>query len=165
MLASILAALTVIIILPPELEPENSTNPLDFPQINILMNEFSGFILEFMGSLIVTWVYFNMLFDKRTHDSNIYAFAIGSAYYLSFLCFGNLTGACVNPMKHFGPALLSGSTDNLWVYYLGPLFGTFFAGFYYTYSILNDDDLDDGRKHFEPMNTTHNLNEAMNLEY
>lgn len=165
MVASIFAGLIVILVLPPELEPDGNALPLDFPRMNVLLNEFSGFILEFMGSMIVTWMYFSMMFDKRVNDPNVYGFAIGSSYYLSTLCFGNLTGACINPMRHFGPALLSGYTDNLWVYWLGPMFGTFISGFYYWYSIMPTSAIMDTSKTWESMTNVENINEAMNLTY
>ena len=165
MIASIVAALAVILILPMELEPEGISTPLDFPRINILMTEFSAFILETMGSMIFTWMYFSMIFDKRNNDPNIYGFVIGSSVFLTQLCFGNLTGACLNPMKHFGPTLLSGYFDNTWVYWFGPLFGTFFSGFYYWYSVLPAGAFTGIDSKFEPMNNIDNVNEAMNLTH
>ena len=165
MASSILAGIAVILILPIEMEPEGTALILDFPNINVLMTEFSGFILEVMGSMIFTWMYFSFIFDKRINDKNVYGFALGAAVFLIQLCCGNLTGACINPMKHFGPALISGNSDNLWVYWLGPLFGTFFAGFYYYYTVLLHHGEGSGNSKFESMKNTDNINEAMNLTY
>jgi glycerol uptake facilitator-like aquaporin len=165
MAASILAGLTVILILPMEMEPEGTGQVLDYPMINILMTEFSGFILEFTTSMIYTWIYFSFIFDKRINDKNVYGFALGAVVFLAQLCCGNLTGACINPMKHFGPALIAGNSKNLWVYWLGPLFGSFFAGFYYYYTILLAFEQSMGDSKFESMKNTDNVNEAMNLTY
>ena len=165
MAASILAGILVILILPIEMEPEGTELILDFPNINVLLTEFSGFILEFMGSMIYTWIYFSFIFDKRINDKNVYGFALGAAVFLVQLCCGNLTGACINPMKHFGPALISNNIDNLWVYWLGPLFGTFFSGFYYYYTVLLNNGEGTGNSKFESMKNTDNINEAMNLTY
>ena len=165
MIASILAGLVVILVLPLEMEPEGVGNALDYPNINILMTEFSGFILEFTASMIYTWIYFSFLFDKRINDKNVYGFALGSSVFLSQLCCGNLTGACINPMKHFGPSVIANNSDNLWVYWLGPLFGTFFSGFYYYYTVLLNNEQNMGDSKFESMKNTDNINEAMNLTY
>jgi len=164
MVASIVAAIAVILILPMEMEPEGE-QVMDYPTISVLLNEFSGFILEFTASMIYTWVYFSFIFDKRINDQNVYGFALGASVFLTSLCCGNLTGACINPMKHFGPSLIAWNSDNLWVYWLGPLFGTFFSGFYYYHTVLLNHGLSDNDTKFEPMTNTDNINEAMNLTY
>lgn len=165
LLASILAALLVILIMPLELQADGDLDPLDFPKNNILMNEFSAFILETMSAFLFTWMYFSMIFDSKCDDKNVFGYAIGACLVLSQLAHGNLTGACVNPMNHFGPSLLSMNSTHIWVFWLGPMFGTFFAGFYYSKVILNADDDKSKRKGDSAMDTIENQNEAMHLTY
>lgn len=151
--------------MPLELQSDGDTDPLDFPKINILMNEFSAFILETMSAFLFTWMYFNLVFDTKCDDKSAYGFGIGACVVISQLAHGNLTGACINPMNHFGPALLSMNSSHAWVYWLGPTFGTFFAGFYYSKVILDSDGKNNDGKEIDSMNTIENQNEAMHLTY
>jgi glycerol uptake facilitator-like aquaporin len=50
---------------------------------------------------------------------------------LGFLCFigGSTSGGAFNPARVFGPALLSGTWDYHYIYWLGDLSGAAFAGF------------------------------------
>ncbi len=58
-------------------------------------------------------------------------FAIGLAVFADIMVGGPLTGAAMNPARHFGPALLSGSWANWWVYWAGPLIGGIVASLVY----------------------------------
>ena len=55
--------------------------------------------------------------------ANVGGFAIGFAVFADILVGGPLTGAAMNPARHFGPALASGFWSDWWVYWVGPLLG------------------------------------------
>ncbi|MGZ8565710.1 MAG: aquaporin, partial [Actinomycetota bacterium] len=50
-------------------------------------------------------------------------FAIGLTITIDILATGWLTGAAMNPARWFGPALVTGSWENWWVWVVGPLAG------------------------------------------
>ena len=51
------------------------------------------------------------------------AIAIGGTVALDALFGGAVTGASMNPARSFGPALVSGTWTDFWVYLVGPALG------------------------------------------
>ena len=56
---------------------------------------------------------------------------IGLTVALDILMGGPITGAAMNPARHLGPALLGGGTQNLWLYWVGPIVGSSLAALLY----------------------------------
>lgn len=52
---------------------------------------------------------------------------VGFLVGLAIALLGAITGACANPARQFGPALVSGQWDFLWVYVTAPMVGGFLA--------------------------------------
>lgn len=50
-------------------------------------------------------------------------YAVGATTAVVIAVLGPLSGGSVNPARQFGPALLAGDVDRLWVYLLGPVLG------------------------------------------
>jgi MIP family channel proteins len=61
------------------------------------------------------------------------AIAIGGYVALAATFAGPIAGASMNPSRSFGPALLSGSWNSHWVYWVGPLLGAAFGALLYRY--------------------------------
>jgi aquaporin NIP len=53
--------------------------------------------------------------------------AIGSVIALEAMFAGPISGASMNPARSFGPALVSGHFDHLWIYLTAPILGAVFA--------------------------------------
>jgi glycerol uptake facilitator-like aquaporin len=51
------------------------------------------------------------------------AIAIGGTVALGAMFGGPISGASMNPMRSFGPAVVSGDLHSLWVYVVAPLAG------------------------------------------
>jgi glycerol uptake facilitator-like aquaporin len=51
------------------------------------------------------------------------ALAIGFTVLLAVMFAGPASGASMNPARSFGPALVSGTWESQWIYYVGPFAG------------------------------------------
>ena len=54
--------------------------------------------------------------------------SIGAAVFLGVLVAGPISGGSMNPVRSIAPGVVSGRTDELWIYVLAPMLGTAIAG-------------------------------------
>ena len=59
------------------------------------------------------------------------AIVIGAAVAVGALWGGPVSGASMNPARSFGPALISGTWDHHWIYWMGPILGAVLGGLAY----------------------------------
>lgn len=136
---------------------------IGYPKIIPIISEFQAFVMEFVFSFFYVLMYFSTVFDKRS-SSNTFGFAMGSVVVLGSCVFGPFSGGCGNPVRAFGPELISGGFNV--IYWFGCLLGGLFGGFYYEYFLLKNRDFDmDEDEDVGSMRTTENYNLAMNLKY
>ena len=102
-------------------------------------SNFQIFFVEFIGSFLYIMVYSATVSDKRA-PSNVFGFAIGGLFMMTTLAFGTVTGACLNPVRIFGPQLVNWNFSNGWMYWLANGSGGLFAGFYYDFFLRKIDD-------------------------
>ena len=85
--------------------------------------------------------------DERGAWKQVAGLAIGLVLAFDILMGGLLTGAAMNPARWFGPALVSGTWTDWWVWILGPLAGGVIAAVLYQGVFLReraaDEDEDD----------------------
>lgn len=98
---------------------------------------FAGLMIEFVLTFFLVLVIFGSAIDPR--GSKLGPAAIGAVVTLDILMGGPLTGASMNPARTFGPALLSGTWENHWVYWAGPLLGSVAAAFIYEKTVMLPD--------------------------
>jgi aquaporin Z len=68
---------------------------------------------------------------ERKSGTPFAGLAIGLTLAAAILMGGALTGASLNPARTFGPALLTGHLDTLWIYLVGPAVGAGLAALAY----------------------------------
>lgn len=89
-----------------------------------------SFVLEIVLTFFLMFVIMAVATDDRAVGQAA-ALAIGGTVLLDAMFGGPISGASMNPARSFGPALVSGTWDHLWIYVLGPCLGAVLAAFAY----------------------------------
>lgn len=109
---------------------------LGTPMIGPNTTPLTGMFMEAILTFFLVFVVFGTVFDARAPKlGGLFA---GLAVVIGIMVAGPLTGAAMNPARHLGPALLSGTFENMWVYWAGPLLGGLAAGLVYHYVFEKD---------------------------
>ncbi|GMJ02968.1 TONOPLAST INTRINSIC PROTEIN 1;1, gamma tonoplast intrinsic protein [Hibiscus trionum] len=87
---------------------------------------------------LVYTVYATAVDPKRGNIGTIAPLAIGLIVGANILAGGAFDGASMNPAVSFGPALVSWSWSNHWVYWVGPLIGGGLAGLIYEFFFISN---------------------------
>jgi aquaporin Z len=88
-------------------------------------------LVEAVATFFLVWAVFATMIDDRGPFAKTAGFTIGFVITIDILAIGGLTGAAMNPARWFGPALITGTWSNWWVYIVGPLAGGIIAGVAY----------------------------------
>ena len=91
--------------------------------------------LSFLIEAILTCVFVLAILGvtSKKENSTIAGLVIGGALTLVHLLGINFTGTSVNPARSFGPALIAGSFNGIWVFLLAPLVGGAIAAVLYSF--------------------------------
>jgi aquaporin Z len=81
-----------------------------------------SFVLEVLLTAFLMWVVLNVSTGAK-EKGQMAGLAIGSVVALEAMFAGPISGASMNPARSLGPAVMSGSTDTLWVYLAAPTLG------------------------------------------
>jgi len=93
---------------------------------------FQGMIVEAMVTFILVLVVYGCCDSRRDDIKASVPLAIGLTVTLSHLLSIPFTGAGLNPARTLGPAIMTSTYANLWVYFVGPFLGAAIAGILYT---------------------------------
>ncbi len=97
-------------------------------------------VLEGLATFFLMWVIMGVAVDqKNKQHAGIAALAIGGVVIADILCFGELTGASMNPARSFGPALVSSEWTLHWCYWVGPIVGAMIASVVYDKTMTTQD--------------------------
>jgi aquaporin Z len=94
-------------------------------------NWLQSLILEIILTFILMLVIFGSGLDRRSH-SGFAGIAIGLTVGLEAACMGSITGASMNPVRSFAPALVGGVWQHHWIYWVAPILGAQLAVFMYS---------------------------------
>merc|ERR1712070_693761 len=75
----------------------------------------------------------------RGQAQNLAPIPIGLAVFLAHVICIPITGCSINPTRSFGPALVSGTWANHWIWWVGPLIGATIASLVWGLVKLLDD--------------------------
>lgn len=88
---------------------------------------------------LVYTVYATAVDPKKGNVGTIAPIAIGFIVGANILVGGAFDGAAMNPAVSFGPALVTWSWTNHWVYWVGPFIGAAIAAIIYDNIFIGDD--------------------------
>jgi MIP family channel proteins len=95
-------------------------------------NWFQALILEVLLTFILMLVIFGSGLDRRS-PSGFAGIAIGLTVGLEAACMGKITGASMNPVRSFAPALVGGIWQDHWIYWVAPILGAQLAVIVYAH--------------------------------
>jgi MIP family channel proteins len=130
LIGSLLAGLVLRLFFEPFLAAATATH-LGTPTVNAAVSPALAIVIEAVLTLFLVWTVFGTAVSPDA--PKVAGFAIGLIVAADILVGGPLTGAAMNPARHFGPAVVSGFLDNWYVYWIGPLIGGALAGLSYRY--------------------------------
>jgi aquaporin Z len=92
-----------------------------------------AFVMEVVMTFFLAFVVFGTAIDDRAHK--VGGLFIGLTVALDIMAGGPVTGAAMNPARHFGPALLGGGTQNMWLYWVAPITGASLGALVYKHTL------------------------------
>jgi MIP family channel proteins len=104
-------------------------------QDGIIVGRANAFWVEVITTFFLVYVIHGVAVDPRGAHA-IAPLAIGLTITMDILMAGPLTGAAMNPARHFGPALVEGEWKNAWLYWAGPIAGGAVASIVHNYVLI-----------------------------
>lgn len=105
---------------------------LGVPALNLdLISVGGGIVIEAVLTFLLVWVIFGSAMDPDSAFKPVAGLAIGLTVALDIMMGGPLTGAAMNPARAIGPAIVGGTWDYQWVWWIGPLMGAAIAALLY----------------------------------
>lgn len=125
-----LAASLLLLSMFPEAKTQGQTNPAG--------SSWQSFVLE----VVMTWWLVTVILSVSSGDKAKGMFAgiaVGGTVALEAMFGGPVSGASMNPVRSFGPAITSGDLVNLWIYLTAPVLGGILAVLSCRASVCDED--------------------------
>lgn len=139
LLGSIVAALLLRLV-------TNNMRPQGF-SVSIGLGAFHGLVLEIALTFgLMYTVYATAIDPKRGSIGSIAPLAIGFVVGANILAGGPFDGACMNPARAFGPAMVGWRWHYHWIFWVGPFIGAALAALLYEYVMVPNEP-----PHYQPL--------------
>lgn len=102
--------------------PDAVSAALGTPDLEAAIGVRSGLAIEMVLTFLLVTSVCGLAVDDRA-PRGFAGLGIGLVITMDVLMGGPLTGAAMNPARHFGPAIATGHWANAWIYWVGPLLG------------------------------------------
>jgi aquaporin Z len=89
--------------------------------------------MEAVTTFFLMFVVYGTAIDARAPKMS--GLFIGLTIVLGIMAAGPVSGGAINPARHFGPALMGGGLQNMWIYWVGPISGAVVAALVYKTTI------------------------------
>eukprot|EP00092_Neocalanus_flemingeri_P108197 GFUD01138931.1.p1 GENE.GFUD01138931.1~~GFUD01138931.1.p1 ORF type:complete len:256 (+),score=83.33 GFUD01138931.1:109-876(+) len=97
-----------------------------------------GMVMELLMTMLLVLVVYASAVDTGNKTSPMVApLLIGLTVTAAHLVLMPYTGTSINPARSLGPALVSSSTADHWVFWVGPLLGGALGGVLYRFGMMN----------------------------
>ena len=97
-----------------------------------------GILIEAVATFFLVFAVFGTAVDDRGPFNKTAGLTIGLVIAFDIMAFGPWTGAAMNPARWFGPAVVTGTWDDWWVWVVGPVAGAIVAAVTYWAVFLRD---------------------------
>lgn len=104
----------------------------------LLSGNFAGAVVEGIGVFALVLVILAVVFSEKGFK-DWGPLAIGTTFVFMVMVGGPLTGACFNPARWFGPALVGNYWGGVWPFLVGPLVGSLLAVVVWRFVIVPGD--------------------------
>ena len=120
-IASIFSAAMLRIILPLDIiDLVDKKSLLGFPLVSV--GVFQGIFLEAIAVFFLVFGFYMFMIERRV-PKYVYAPGIAGIFFFINIFMINKTGACFNPARHIGLAIIGDFYHNIYIFIVGPLLG------------------------------------------
>merc|ERR1712083_452658 len=119
--------------------PESVRGSLGSNGLGDGVSPFGAMVMELLMSLVLV-LYASAVDNANKTAPMVAPLLIGLTVTVAHLVLMPYTGTSINPARSLGPALVSGATGDLWVFWLGPLLGGALGGVLYKFVLFNQEE-------------------------
>jgi MIP family channel proteins len=111
---------------------------LGTPLLATGIGEGKGILIEAILAFFLVFTVFATIIDDRGLSPGTAGLTVGLVLAFDILVAGPFTGGAVSPARSFGPALVSATWNDWWVYWVGPVAGGVIGAMLYWSAFMRD---------------------------